>query len=399
MKIILTDFHRERTFSMISIFAPIGEWPLFGLSLRELLEQRFDVYYELGDELFQKIISKRWGVRASPKVRGERIYLNQNIYGSPIKILNALESLPHLCNGNLCKVILGGDLLAVYSGYEINLDDLLDGRLDIPAIELEPSNIQLFRHPWELLKAFINNPMPNLGDLLELIDGVDMEKNIYFRGNRQSIEDKYLYIDVGNGPIFIDEDVVIEGHSFLKGPLVIRSNSLITSAKIYGSIIGGTCKIGGEIGDSIILGYSNAVHHSYIGHSLIGYWVNVGAGTVFSDLKNTYGPVRIKLDGEIIEVDLIKFGSIVGDHVKISINSSIYAGRMIGISSHLYGVVKHSIPPFRIYNLDGVGDMKLMDLDKVIEIARRMYKRRGIHMFKEEEELFRRRYESFLSAI
>jgi len=142
----------------------------------------------------------------------------------------------------------------------------------------------------------------------------------------------------------------------------------------------------------VILGYTNAAHHSYIGHSFLGFWVNIGAGTVLSDLKNTYGEVRVKWGGGV-PTGRIKLGSFLGDHVKTSINTSIYGGSVIGVSTHLHGLVERSVPPFRIYR---EGEEILMDLDKAVEIARRMYSRRGVDWEEGEEAVWRNRYLMFV---
>ena len=394
MKIVLSNLGDREVFDMVSVYAPIGEWPIFGFSLREILEAKYgEVYYKLTDRLIEDIVIKRWGVRSASSIRGERIYISQNVYGSPLEIIDVIGSLPYKCKDANCVFYIGDKVFAIYTDEDIELDNLRSELEDFRKIGLGNVNLKIYRHPWELLKYFITNPLPDIDTVLSDLFGFEGYRGVYYGGSEYRIEDKHTIMNVDKGPIFIDEKVTIEGHSFLKGPLIIRSNTLISSAKIYGSVIGETCKIGGEVGDSIINGYTNSIHHSYIGHSLVGYWVNIGAGTVFSDLKNTYGLVRVKMQDKTFETGLIKFGSIVGDYVKISINSSIYSGSIIGHNSHVYGLVNRSIPPFKIFNRNGMGEMERMDLDKAIEIARRMYSRRGVEMIDEEVTLFKSLYE------
>lgn len=153
------------------------------------------------------------------------------------------------------------------------------------------------------------------------------------------------------------------------------------------------CRVGGELEESVLHGYSNKRHYGFIGHSYVGEWVNLGAGTTNSDLKNTYGPIRMMVSGRRVETGEIFVGCFIADHVKTSIGTLIYGGRKVGVASHLHGVVGRDVPSFTHYAESlGAGAVELR-IDSVVETAKRMMARRGLTLAPEEERLLRTLYE------
>ncbi|MEI8306170.1 MAG: putative sugar nucleotidyl transferase [Chloroflexales bacterium] len=153
-----------------------------------------------------------------------------------------------------------------------------------------------------------------------------------------------LVLDARDGPIFIEGGAHIEPFSFIQGPAYIGAGTLIASARIRGETsIGPVCRIGGEVEASIVQGYSNKHHDGFLGHSWLGEWVNIGAMTTNSDLKNNYGSVRMALDG-IGQLDsgVLKLGCFLADHVKLGIGLHLNGGTVIGTASNIFGV--HSAP-------------------------------------------------------
>jgi len=196
-------------------------------------------------------------------------------------------------------------------------------------------------------------------------------------------------IDVRRGPVYIGSRVEILGPCRIEGPAYIGDDTIILSgARIRaGSNIGGVCRVGGEVEESILHGYVNMYHPSFIGHSYVGEWVNLGAFTVTSDLKNTYGNVRVRVGSVNVDTGLNKLGSFIGDHVKTSINCGIFAGKRIGIFSHLIGYVYEDVPPFTIYAKTLNGKSYELKLESALETMRRVYSRRGRTLSNVEVEL------------
>jgi UDP-N-acetylglucosamine diphosphorylase/glucosamine-1-phosphate N-acetyltransferase len=188
-------------------------------------------------------------------------------------------------------------------------------------------------------------------------------------------------LDAGKGPIILGARVTVMPLAYIEGPCAIGDNSVVkTGAKIYhGTSIGPHCKIGGEIEASVIQGYSNKQHEGFLGHSYLGSWVNLGADTNTSDLKNTYGPVRTFPDGKPVDTGMQFVGLTMGDHSKTGINVMFDTGTIVGTSCNIYGA---SLPPKFVPSfLWGTGNSyEEYELAKSLETARRMMSRRGINM-------------------
>jgi len=160
-----------------------------------------------------------------------------------------------------------------------------------------------------------------------------------------------VVIDAESGPVYIDEGAEIQPFSRIEGPCYIGPRCVLLGAKCRdGNSIGPFCRIGGEVEASIIHGYTNKYHDGFIGHSYVGEWVNLGALTTNSDLKNDYSNVSVALDGKrSIDTGSPKVGSFIGDHTKTSIgtlfNTGSYVGAMAVIMATGKPLPKH-IPSF-----------------------------------------------------
>ena len=143
-----------------------------------------------------------------------------------------------------------------------------------------------------------------------------------------------VVLDAERGPIAIHERAVIRPGAIISGPCSIgRDSVIIDHASVKpNTVIGPMCKIGGEVGETIFQGYSNKAHDGHLGGSWVGKWVNFGAGTVNSNLLNTYGEVSMRLepDGPMSRTGLTYLGAVVGDHVKFAIGTRIMTGTVVG---------------------------------------------------------------------
>lgn len=235
-------------------------------------------------------------------------------------------------------------------------------------------NVDLIIYPWDLITKLSNNLV---GDILYIertltyLEKIEGNFPVYL-GKGVKMEDN-IFFDTTNGPIVIQDDVKIESHSIIRGPAWIRRRAQILSAKINKSIVGVGSKVGTELDSSIVDDYSNAAHHGFIGHSYVGKWVNIGAQTTFSDLKNTYGSVKIHVNGKLTDSKLIKLGVFISDYVKTAIGSTVFCGKWIGVASHIYGMVYRDVPSFIIWSPWGNYEL---DLDEIFKIHERMFNRR-----------------------
>lgn len=185
-----------------------------------------------------------------------------------------------------------------------------------------------------------------------------------------------VVVDTRNGPVRLDDGVRVEGPARLIGPLYVGQNTKIFGGSIGTSSIGPVCKLRGEITDSVLLGFVNKAHDGHLGHAMLGRWVNLGAGTTNSDLKNNYGTVRVwSPDGEE-DTGLIKVGCFLGDHVKTSIGTLLNTGTVVGAGSNVFGGTMPStvVPPFSW----GTGaDLRDYRFDRFLEAAEATMARRG----------------------
>ncbi len=196
-------------------------------------------------------------------------------------------------------------------------------------------------------------------------------------------------LDARDGPIIIDKQARVEPFSFVQGPAYIGPHARIVTGRIReDTTIGPYCRIGGEVECCIFQGYSNKYHDGFTGHSYFGEWVNIGALTTTSDLKNTYGTVRIDLDGEQIDTGHTKLGSFLGDHVKLGIGVLLNSGTSIGTGCNLFGggMLPKVVPCF-IWG--GEGQYQEYDFDRMLETANIAMSRRQVEQTDAHTELLR----------
>lgn len=197
-------------------------------------------------------------------------------------------------------------------------------------------------------------------------------------------------LNTNDGPIYIGRDAEVMEGSTIRGPFVLGEHSALKmSSKIYGATtIGPHCKIGGEVSNSLIQGYSNKAHDGFIGNSIIGQWCNLGADTNTSNLKNNYSPVRIfdySANG-FVDTGLTFCGLIMGDHSKCSINTMFNTGTVAGVGANIFGT---GFPPKHVpsFSWGGTEGMMEYDLTKMMETAARVYGRRSLDFGQKEKDI------------
>ena len=218
------------------------------------------------------------------------------------------------------------------------------------------------------------------------------QKDAVFVDDRAEIMAQSV-LDASEGPVYISKGVKIYPHTYVRGPVYIGEDSIILGGRIRGGTsIGPKCKVHGEVAETIIHGYSNKAHGGFIGHSYICEWVNIGAGTVTSDLKNTYGHVKVWSDGKMVDSGQMFIGSFIGDHSKIGIGTRLNTGTVIGVASNVFG---NGFPPKYIpsFSWGGAEGLSGHDLDKAIKTTKIVMSRRDIEMGDTDEMLLRKIHE------
>jgi UDP-N-acetylglucosamine diphosphorylase/glucosamine-1-phosphate N-acetyltransferase len=198
-----------------------------------------------------------------------------------------------------------------------------------------------------------------------------------------------VVIDASSGPVIIEEKTRIEPFSFIQGPCYIGPDCRIVGGRIRsGTSLGPVCRVGGEVEESIMLGYCNKYHEGFLGHACLGEWVNLGALTTNSDLKNNYKEITVEIGGENVKTGSIKIGSFIGDHTKTGIGTMLNTGINIGFSCNLYGAGLFPQKSIKSFSWGRPEELQNYQLEKAIETAEISMSRRGIAFTPIHKKLF-----------
>lgn len=300
-------------------------------------------------------------------------------------------------NGNFVGARLSGSNLDVVSS---SLKDVL-APSDFPELPIKEIDVTFIEYPWDLIKYneqelrkdFVKLTKMN-NNFIKDFSGVNLiNKEDIFLGKGVKINPGVV-LDAEYGPIYIGDQVHIMHNAVIQGPAFVGERSIVKmSATIYhNTSVGKVSKVGGEIENTIIHSYSNKQHNGFLGNSYLGSWVNLGAGTTNSDLKNNYGNIRTFINNIIIDTDRQFVGLTMGDHSKAAINTSFNTGAVVGVSSNVFG---GTFPPKYLpsFSWGGSEALTTFDIDRSIEVAERVMERRNVIMTDIDKELFKKVFE------
>jgi UDP-N-acetylglucosamine diphosphorylase / glucose-1-phosphate thymidylyltransferase / UDP-N-acetylgalactosamine diphosphorylase / glucosamine-1-phosphate N-acetyltransferase / galactosamine-1-phosphate N-acetyltransferase len=188
-----------------------------------------------------------------------------------------------------------------------------------------------------------------------------------------------VVLDATSGPILIRKGAKISPFTYLVGPISVGRESQILGERVAASSIGDHCKVRGEFNNSIVLGHSNKGHAGFIGHSYLGRWVNLGALTTTSNLKNTYGPVQLWTPTGVRDTGQQFLGTLFGDHAKTGIGTMLNTGTLLGAGANVFGAntPPKAVPPFA-WGSDEPYDT--YDVTKFLAVAERVMLRRHVEL-------------------
>jgi UDP-N-acetylglucosamine diphosphorylase/glucosamine-1-phosphate N-acetyltransferase len=338
------------------------------------------------------------GTRVNEVVSGDTLFINGRLLidaGVTNAISqNKLDDCLFVCGGELVAARISAKNLhrakAQLGGFIS-----LEGFGDLPRVEVPAS---LMAYPWHLVE---HNGRELVSDFRLATSrkprrrkapaGVHMLRPADILIEEGAVVKPGCVLDAENGPIRISRGCLVMPNATITGPVHVGERSIIRArAVISGNTsIGPLCKVGGEVEGSIFQGYANKQHDGFLGHSYIGAWVNMGAGTNNSDLKNNYGLVRVTIGTEQIDTGLQFVGLIMGDHSKSAISSVFNAGTVVGVSSNIFG---NGFPPKYVpsFSWGAAGEtFTTFNADKAIDVARRVMVRRNVQLTAQEEQLFR----------
>ncbi|MCF7858595.1 MAG: hypothetical protein K9N07_04640 [Candidatus Cloacimonetes bacterium] len=396
MKCVLFDDAKWSNFFPITLTRSIGDLRVGILKLRQRISAYLDmiisnVIVSSQLEAIYKERHKDWQVNELEAV--DTIFVNSRlkIDEKVKKQILALQKGECLIKDN---VILAARLQPKKGKYQAESVEKIFSDLT----KIEPSEIGYWKYLWDLIQAnshYINRDFnyffyekDNYFET-ELGTTVINPYNVWI--GEGTVIKPGVVIDAADGPVVLDENVTILSNSVIIGPVYIGKGSTIKSgAKIYaGTSIGPVCKIGGEIEETIFQGYSNKQHDGFLGHSYLGEWINIGAGTNNSDLKNNYQTVAAYFYPENKKIDTKGnfLGTIIGDHSKTGINATINTGTVIGVGCSLFGseLIRDHKPSFSF----GTGSKTVKyTVTEFLETAALVKKRRGLDLSGSEKELY-----------
>jgi UDP-N-acetylglucosamine diphosphorylase/glucosamine-1-phosphate N-acetyltransferase len=312
--------------------------------------------------------------------------------GDPVILLNArlvpsvsvVEAALKLARAGKPGLVISGDSIALavlWSDAPPLARDAQPAKIAeyLAALPKAPltADLPLFHYPHDVVRYNLTALPENLayrlkhGNYREVADGV-------FAADDAKLG-QFCVTETDKGPILLDAGSSVGPYCFLRGPVYLGPNARLTeqSALKDSVSLGHTTKIGGEVEGSVIEPYTNKQHHGFLGHSYLGSWVNLGAGTCNSDLKNTYGQVNMDYHGRKVPTGMQFLGAIVGDYAKTAINTGIFTGKTVGTCSMVYGFVTTNVPSFVNY-ARSFGQVTEVPVDILVAAQARMFSRRKV---------------------
>ena len=368
MNLILFDNNRENYYPL-SFTRPIADFRVGIFTIRE----KWEKYYKSVSVKTEGYLSDKFPIKQTK----DNLWVSAKVF--PTKIL--ITELESLRVGEILEK--NGDVIAFRSAV-YDPDKLIKITTHIEVDSLE-----------NLCDIFTDNDREIKRDFSLLIKGRVSQS----LSENNTVLGKDIFIEKGakvscsilnseNGPIYIGKNAEIMEGSIIRGPFSMGKNSVLKmGTKIYGATsLGPYCKVGGEVNNSVLFGYSSKAHDGFLGNSVIGEWCNLGADSNNSNLKNNYANVKIwnYKEERFKNTDLQFCGLIMGDHSKCGINTMFNTGTIVGVSANIFGsgFPRNFIPSF---NWGGAAGFSIYKLQKALEVAEKVFGRRKLSFDKVEQ--------------
>lgn len=299
-----------------------------------------------------------------------------------------------LCDGEIAFAVLDTRHLQAVS--PLTLDDCLDDwTQSLPARD---AGGHMIRAPWDLVD---HNAAQIAADFTTACDPTDAGFHptglaLVGPADRLLIHpsaklDPMVVADTTNGPVWIGPGVVVTAFTRLEGPCAIGPGTHLLGAKIRaGTTLGPNCRVGGEVECSIVQGFSNKYHDGFLGHSYVGEWVNLAAGTTTSDLRNDYRTVTVSVEGRAVCTGRTKVGSFIGDHTRTGLNVLLTCGTVIGAFACLFPTGLYAPPDVPSFCRFGPSGLKAEpDVNQLLATADTVMRRRGRELTPVQEAVYR----------
>jgi UDP-N-acetylglucosamine diphosphorylase/glucosamine-1-phosphate N-acetyltransferase len=299
-----------------------------------------------------------------------------------------------MCDGDIAFAVL--DTWHLQAVSPATLDECLDDwSQSLPACE---AGGRIIRYPWDLIE---HNPEQLARDFEATCDPTDAGFHpngfaLVGPADRLLIHpsariDPMVIADTTQGPVWIGPGAVVSAFTRLEGPCAIGAGTHLLGARVRGgTTLGPQCRVGGEVECSIMQGFTNKYHDGFLGHSYVGEWVNLAAGTTTGDLRFDYRPIAVRLNGREVQTGRLKVGSVIGDHTRTGLSVLLDCGSMIGAFANLLPTGRFApreVPSFCRAGPDGLRDGPA--LDRCLTAADTAMRRRGRELTPPLEAVYR----------
>lgn len=380
--LFLYDDEVARVFEPFSLTRPTSELRAGALLLRERWELALGMRTSgviCAPHL--KDFDEPWGARAASGVLRKGSIVANSRCAVPLGPIQAGEVWR--CGDQLAAVVLNRDVdTEEFERGRLGLDQLTSAGARVVVIQGSWMN-----HVWDFIGHL---PVMLSDDITALIANRTYKgsaiagaagggsAHVAFAEDGATIE-PHVYVDASAGPVLIRRGATIQAFTRLAGPCLVGPDSIVGVDRVSGSSIGENCRVHGELSSSILLGHANKNHDGFVGHSYLGRWSNLGAGTITSNLKNTYGTVQLWTPVGERDTGLQFLGTLFGDHAKTGIGTSLTTGTVIGAGANVYG----SVSPPKVVAPFAWGDQPPYSTyrsEKFLEVARRVMSRRHVDL-------------------
>lgn len=383
MNYILCDFNRAGLLPF-TFTRPVADIRIGILTVREKWEKMLDAKtYSLTEDY----LSSKFPILKA----AENICLNASVLPSA-NLCAKIKSL-----GNNQRIVHRNKTVAAWVGQDEIKNDLLTGDFKGYSTIIFEEELITIENCWDL---FLKNDKALREDFNLLTKDRVSQK---ISATNKIAGEQYIFLEEGatvefaiinatTGPVYIGKDAGVMEGSMIRGPFSLGEHSVLKmGAKIYGATtIGPHSKVGGEVSNSVIFGYSNKAHDGFLGNSVLGEWCNLGADTNNSNLKNNYSTVKVwsYAVNDYVDTGLQFCGLFMGDHSKSGINTMFNTGTVAGVSANIFG---GDFPPKHIpsFSWGGGNKFETFKLEKAIELATAVYKRRELKFDSVETDILK----------
>jgi UDP-N-acetylglucosamine diphosphorylase/glucosamine-1-phosphate N-acetyltransferase len=394
--LVLFDDRVAREWMPFALTRPAGELRFGALTLRERAERVFRARC-LGHLTLSHLrpFDEPW---SAPVLDPAQLPRDRNLLFLSSRAVPAWQGPPAL--GDQAALLgIGGEVCGWYApaGTEPPpAEFLLDPAAHAPsALPVQTMAGAVLQGVWELVTRNAEQVARDVTALFPRADGPQaLPAGVHVLGSAPLILGRDVTIEPGvvldlrEGPVWLDDESTVCALTRLAGPAYIGRKTELLGGRFSAVSIGPMCKVHGEVEESVFLGYANKAHDGFLGHAYVGCWVNLGALTTNSDLKNNYGPVRLWTPNGEADTGELKFGCLLGDHVRTGIGIMLNTGTVVGAGACIFGASQPPkyVPPFAWGTGDSLGEY---ELEKFLATAETVMARRNVVLTPGQRELLR----------